>query len=64
MSIEKALVKLKEEYSSLSFSSLSHAITKALIKLRDSEKRCENVKLFYLDVFSDPIKTNVPNLLD
>jgi len=27
-------------------------------------RRHENVKLYYLDVFSDPIKTNVPNLLD
>ena len=24
--------------------------------------KCENVKLFYLDVFSDPVKTNIPNL--
>jgi hypothetical protein len=33
--------------------------------LRKVEKlvaKFRNVKMFYLDVFSDPIKTNIPNL--
>jgi len=35
-----------------------------LKETQNSVKRCGNVKLYYLDVASDPIKTNVPHLID
>ncbi len=31
-------------------------------KVEKQAKKCENVKLFYLDVFSDPIKTNLSEI--
>jgi hypothetical protein len=33
-----------------------------LNKCKQQVERYKNVKLFYLDIFSDPIKTNIPNL--